>query len=308
MCSLVSFYHSSAATTALPTHPLLSDLPKGPGPLRSIVQGLVLHREWAETYGVEAGALRVDEQNLRSAAEVLEQAFEISAEPAMAARQPVDRVVGICWHFAVLYAALLRAQSSPVRVRCGFAGYFDAAKWYDHWITERWDGERWIRDDPQIDALQAETLNLDFDPHNQPPGRFLTGGEAWLAARAGEVDAEQGGSVASVSRSVHGEKRPVQVGASISKQPPRRSITVGALGIDRRCDDLIVIGARLGDDRSEVVCDERTAPVRRTVAAVGLGAHTVCGDYRNHVRGRMATHGRAPVIVAIRADRGRINQ
>ena len=193
MCSLVSYYRSPAAMTALPTHPLLSNLPKGPGPLRSVVQGLVLHREWAATYGVEAGAVRVDEQNLRSAAEVLEQAFEISAEPATAARQPVDRVVGICWHFAVLYAALLRAQSSAVRVRCGFAGYFDAAKWYDHWITERWDGERWIRDDPQIDALQAETLNLDFDPHNQPPGRFLTGGQAWLAARAGEVDAERFG-------------------------------------------------------------------------------------------------------------------
>ena len=179
--------------TTLPTHPLLSDLPKGPGPLRSVVQGLLLHREWAATYGVEAGAVRVEEQNLRSAAEMLEQAFKISAEPAAAARHPVDRVAGICWHFAVLYAALLRAQSSAVRVRCGFADYFDASKWYDHWITERWDGERWIRDDPQIDAQQAEALNLDFDPHNQPPGRFLTGGEAWLAVRAGEVDAERFG-------------------------------------------------------------------------------------------------------------------
>lgn len=189
----MEYYRSPSAMTALPTHPLLSDLPEGPGRLRSVVQGLVLHREWAADYGVEAGMLRVGEQNLRSAAEVLKRAFEISAAPVTAAREPADRVVGICWHFAVLYTALLRAQGSAARVRCGFAGYFDAAKWYDHWITERWDGDRWIRDDPQIDARQAERLRLGFDPHDQPLGQFLTGGEAWLAARTGEVDAERFG-------------------------------------------------------------------------------------------------------------------
>ena len=154
---------------------------------------MVLHREWAAVYGVEVGALRVDEQHLRSAAEVLGRAFEMSAEPVTSTREPAGRVVGICWHFAVLYAALLRAQGSAVRVRCGFAGYFDAAKWYDHWITEHWDGDRWIRDDPQIDAVQAEALSLGFDPHDQPPGMFLSAGEAWLAARAGVVDAERFG-------------------------------------------------------------------------------------------------------------------
>lgn len=179
--------------TELPDSTALGDIPTTPDDTRSAVQGLVLHREWASVYGVAVGALRADEQNLRSAAEVLGRALELSAEPVTAAREPADRVIGICWHFAVLYAALLRAQGSAVRVRCGFAGYFDAARWYDHWITERWDGERWIRDDPQIDARQAEVLSLGFDPHDQPPGKFLSAGEAWLAARAGEVDSERFG-------------------------------------------------------------------------------------------------------------------
>jgi len=189
----MEYYCSPSAMTLLPDSPALAGMPTAPDDVRSVVQGLLLHREWAAAYDVDAATLRVDEQNLRSAAEVLERAFEISAEPVTATREPADRVVGICWHFAVLYAALLRAQGSAVRVRCGFAGYFDAAKWYDHWITERWDGERWGRDDPQIDAVQADALDLGFDPHDQPPGRFLTGGEAWLAARAGEVDAERFG-------------------------------------------------------------------------------------------------------------------
>ena len=179
--------------TELPDSAALADMPTAPDDVRSVVQGLVLHREWASVYGVEAGALRVDEQNLRSASEVLGRALEISAEPVTAAREPTDRVVGICWHFAVVYAALLRAHRSAVRVRCGFAGYFDAAKWYDHRIAERWVDDRWVSDDPQIDAVQAEALGLSFDPHDQPPGKFLTAGEAWLAARAGEVDAERFG-------------------------------------------------------------------------------------------------------------------
>jgi len=105
-------------------------------------------------------------------------------------REPIDRVLCICRHFTLLHTALLRSQGTPARVRCGFSNYFDRTKWYDHWITERWNGTRWVRDDPQIDELQAKVVNLDFDPYDQPPGKFLTGPEAWVAARAGEIDSK----------------------------------------------------------------------------------------------------------------------
>ena len=176
--------------TALPDLPAPGGAPLGLNELRESVQGLLLHKEWAAAYGVEPDAVRAGEQNLRPAAGVLGRALEISAEPITAGRAPAERVVCICWHFAVVYTALLRAQGVAARVRCGFGGYFDPSKWYDHWITERWDGERWVRDDPQIDELQTEALGLDFDPHDQPPGRFLTGAEAWIAARRAEVDAD----------------------------------------------------------------------------------------------------------------------
>jgi hypothetical protein len=109
------------------------------------------------------------------------------------ARAPKDRVLTICRHYTLLHTALLRDQGVPARVRCGFANYFDRSKWYDHWITERWDGERWVRDDPQVDDLQRELVTLDIDPYDQPPGHFLSGDEAWLAARAGDVDPERFG-------------------------------------------------------------------------------------------------------------------
>src|SRR5262245_36907689 len=174
--------------TALLEHPAVVRPPDDLDALRAIVQGLLLHRDWAPAYGVEGDAIRLDEQQLRSTAAVLARALELSGEPITMARPPIDRVLGICRHFTLLHTALLRSLGVPARVRCGFSNYFDPAKWYDHWITERWDGERWVRDDPQIDDLQARAVALDFDPYDQPPGRFLTGGEAWLAARAGDVD------------------------------------------------------------------------------------------------------------------------
>ena len=176
--------------TSLPDHEALVGLPSDMDELRGVVQGVLLHRDWAGAYGVVGDAIRIDEQNLRSTTEVLTRAFEMSDKPITVARDPVDRVLCICRHFALVHTALLRFQGVPARVRCGFSNYFDRAKWYDHWITERWHGERWVRDDPQVDAVQAEIVKLDFDPHDQPSGQFLTGSEAWAAVRAGQVDAD----------------------------------------------------------------------------------------------------------------------
>ncbi len=137
--------------------------------------------------------MRIDEKNLRSTAEVIARAIELSDDPITVARDPEQRVFGICRHSTLLHTAFLRGHGVPARVRCGFSNYFDPDKWLDHWITERWNGDRWVRDDPQVDALQAELCHLDFDPHDQPAGRFLTGGEAWIAARSGAVDPERFG-------------------------------------------------------------------------------------------------------------------
>jgi len=174
--------------SALPRSVAPAELPTDLDALRRVVQGLLLHRDWAPAYGVVGDAIRLDEQHLRSSAEVLTRAQELSPEPITTPRVPLDRVLCICRHFTLLHTALLRARDIPARVRCGFSSYFDATKWYDHWITERWDDERWVRDDPQIDGLQAKVVHLDFDPYDQPPGRFLSADEAWAAARAGKVD------------------------------------------------------------------------------------------------------------------------
>lgn len=184
----LAFYREPAAMTELPDHPALASFPTDLDGLRRVVQGLLLHRDWATGYGLAGDDIRPAEQNLRSTRDLLGRAFELSGRAVTAPRPPIDRVLCICRHFALLHTALLRANGVPARARCGFSNYFDPAKWYDHWITERWDGGRWVRDDVQIDEQQANATGVDFDPSDQPPGRFLTGSEAWAAARAGAID------------------------------------------------------------------------------------------------------------------------
>lgn len=111
--------------TLLPEHPAPADAPSDLDALRRVVQGLLVHRDWAPAYGVTGDAIRINEQNLRSTSDVLTRAFEISGEPITVARAPVDRVLCICRHFTLVHTALLRAQGVPARVRCGFGKYFD---------------------------------------------------------------------------------------------------------------------------------------------------------------------------------------
>src|SRR5215470_17335990 len=89
------------------------------------------------------------------------------------ARPPERRMVGFCYHFALLHCALLRTTGTPARVRCGFAGYFEARRWIDHWVVEYWDGAGWRLTDPQIGRR-----DLTRDD-------FQDGLTAWNQCRAG---------------------------------------------------------------------------------------------------------------------------
>ena len=184
----LEYYATAGPMTELVEGPAFDGLPTDVDDLRKVVQGLLVHRDWVTAYGIEPESARYDEQHLRSCAAVIERAIEIDPRPLCEPRDPEQRVVGICRHFALLFAALLRREGIPARARCGFARYFEPRKWVDHWITERWDGTRWVRDDPQHDDLQRSLLSVSFDSWDQPAGEFLTGGEAWLRTRAGESD------------------------------------------------------------------------------------------------------------------------
>jgi hypothetical protein len=170
--------------------PTLAGLAADPAALAEVVRGVLVHRDWAPLMGLSFDASRLADQQIRPIDEVLDRIQGLAPGPIARARPAGDRMVGVCRHFAVLHVALLRHFGVPGRARAGFGGYFTPSRWEDHWITEWWDGARWVRHDAQIGPQARELLSLHFDPADQPAGRFLTGAEAWLLCRAGQADAD----------------------------------------------------------------------------------------------------------------------
>ena len=156
--------------------------------LARMIHGVLLHQHWAGAYGQKLTAERAASAQLRRVRDLLDAAIARDPAPLNVARPPDRRVVGVCEHFSVLGVSALRARGVPARARCGFGMYFEAGKGIDHWIAEYWNGRRWVAADFQIDQVQAAVLQPDFDVLDQPPGKFLSAGEAWQACRKGSMD------------------------------------------------------------------------------------------------------------------------
>ena len=172
---------------------VLASMPDDPAGIASVVQGLIVHPFWADAYGVDVPAERVGDVQVRPAAGIVGTILGIDPRPLVARREVDARFVGNCRHFATLTTALLRRAGVSSRARCGFGGYFQPGRWIDHWIVEHWDGDRWVRLDPQIDDFQRDALGLAVDPADLPDGHFLPAGEGWGRYRAGLEDEDHFG-------------------------------------------------------------------------------------------------------------------
>lgn len=169
---------------------MLDGLPDDVAGIVRCVQQNLLHVFWAERYGVTLDDERRAAVQIRTAAERLRQIHAHNPAPLTVPREPDQRIVGNCRDFSLMMAALLRWRGIPARARCGFGTYFIADHYEDHWMCEYWHAEqgRWVEVDAQLDAVQCEALKIDFDTLDMPPGRFVTGGRAWLLCRREGVD------------------------------------------------------------------------------------------------------------------------
>jgi Transglutaminase-like superfamily len=166
----------------------LESIPSAPADICRPAHTLVIQPGDAAALDLPAG--RFAENQLRPAASLIGVLLALDPAALDVPRGPDRRVIGTCRHFAVLSCALLRYRGIAARVRCGFATYFQPGQGLDHWITEYWHqaDKRWVRIDSEIigQSILAE-------PEDLRPGQFLTGGEAWQAFRAGQIDAAQFG-------------------------------------------------------------------------------------------------------------------
>ena len=174
MTETTSFYRRPSPTSELERHrALLLDLPADAGELGAVVRGLLLHNLTAEFRGLRFSAERMSHMQTTGAAAILDNVISLDPSRLDLKRPAERRMVGFCYHFALLHCALLRATGTPARVRCGFAGYLVARRWIDHWVVEYWDGGGWRLTDPQ---LGRSDLTQD---------EFQDGLTAWTQCRAG---------------------------------------------------------------------------------------------------------------------------
>jgi transglutaminase-like putative cysteine protease len=151
MSQIARFYRQPSPTSDLGRYAGLSPgLPADPDALGAIVRGLLVHNFAAKVQGLTFPAERMAHMQTVGAEAILDNVFSLDPAPLSRTRPVERRMVGFCYHFALLHCALLRATGTPARVRCGFAGYFEPELWIDHWVVEYWAGDGWLLTDPQI--------------------------------------------------------------------------------------------------------------------------------------------------------------
>jgi len=178
---MLVFYSTPGVFTGLDD--FRNDLASLGGDAASIVgfvQGLLIHEAFGAANGVAHSPERVEEKQIHAAGRMLTHAKRLDGAPLTQARPPAKRVVGVCRHFATLFAAVMRSKGVPCRARCGFANYFTKGKHVDHWVAEYWNADRarWVLVDAQVDGPQRRSFGIDFDTLDTPRDRFLVGGDA----------------------------------------------------------------------------------------------------------------------------------
>jgi hypothetical protein len=190
------FYAAHGRMTSPGRHAALFDgLPSGVGALAEVAQGLIVHEFLTQRYGFELSGERRATVHVRPVEQMLDRIVAEDGRSLTAAREPAARFVGDCRHYTVLTVAMLRAQGTPARARCGFGGYFGSGMFEDHWVCEYWDDAagRWVLADAQLDDIQRPLFGIDFDTADVPRDQFLVAGQAWARCRAGEADPENFG-------------------------------------------------------------------------------------------------------------------
>jgi len=185
------FYVVPATMTSAGRYASLFDpLPRDAAALAAVAQGLLIHEHIAQAYGVTLTDEDRATVHIRPVEQLLERIIARDDRPLATGRAVADRVAGNCRHFTVLMVAMLRAQGTPARARCGFGAYFVDGLFEDHWVCEYWHAgqERWMLVDAQIDEKQRGMFRIDFDLTDVPRDRFLVAGDAWARCRAGAAD------------------------------------------------------------------------------------------------------------------------
>ncbi|HET6704337.1 transglutaminase domain-containing protein [Amycolatopsis sp.] len=158
--------------------------------LREAASELVFHY-WGSGAITDHGfpAARNAEITLRYAADMWARLRELDPAPPGEPRPPLHRIVGCCRDFTLLFVSMARHHGIPARARVGFASYLVPGWYLDHVVAEVRTADGWRLVEAQLaPGFRDPVDDVEFDLLDVPRDRFLTGPDAWIAARAGELD------------------------------------------------------------------------------------------------------------------------
>src|SRR3954453_4098587 len=134
-------------------------------------------------------AERHEEITLRYASDMFARLRELDPAPPGGPRSPLQRIVGCCRDFTLLFVSMARHHGFPARARARFASYLMPGWYIDHVVAEVHDGSGWHLVETQLPPGYRDPVDdTELDLLDVPRDRFLTGADAWTAARAGDVD------------------------------------------------------------------------------------------------------------------------
>jgi hypothetical protein len=166
----------------------LSELPVAPAALADTLEGFIIHHAVARSRGFEVPPEAENDRNLRRVSRLLDVAVRRDARPLIRHRALADSLCGTCHDFALLASSVLREHGIPARLRVGFANYFQAGRWEDHWVCEHRSHGRWTILDAQLGPRARTGLRIAFDVADVPSTSWRPAASIWRALRSGELD------------------------------------------------------------------------------------------------------------------------
>lgn len=166
----------------------LCELPSAPAILADALEKFVIHHAIARSLGFGVPPEAEKDRNLRRVSCMLDEVMQRDARPLTHHRDLADYFYGTCHDFALLAASALRERGTPARLRVGFASYFQADHWEDHWVCEHHVNGRWAILDAELGPRARDALKIAFDVADVPRTSWRSASSIWRALRSDELD------------------------------------------------------------------------------------------------------------------------
>lgn len=166
----------------------LLELPAQVAAISDGLEDFVIHHAIARALGYGVPPVAERDRNLRRVSSLLAEVVQRDPRPLTEHRALADYLYCTCHDFALLAASTLRERGIPARLRVGYASYFRAGRWEDHWVCEHRSDGGWTVLDAQLGPRARAGLHITFDVANVPRTNWRSAASVWRAIRCGEID------------------------------------------------------------------------------------------------------------------------